>query len=70
MNGLLVALTAVSTLGIFVGKYGTLISLIAWVLGLIGVISAVSFWWVLGFSLTLVISGILTILGVGLMGAS
>jgi hypothetical protein len=42
-------LSLTSTLGLFVGKYGSIVSLLVWLLGLLGVITYVSFWWVILF---------------------
>jgi hypothetical protein len=39
-------LSLTSALGLFVGKYGSIVSLLVWILGLLGVITYVSFWWV------------------------
>lgn len=39
-------LSLTGALGLFVGKIGSIISLVVWALGLLGVISYVSFWWV------------------------
>jgi hypothetical protein len=39
-------LSLISALGLFVGKYGSIVSLLAWILGLLGVIAYVSFWWI------------------------
>lgn len=52
---LLIILAALGALGVTVGKYGTGVTLIAWILGLISVINPVSFWWVLAFMGTFVI---------------
>ena len=47
MKVVLVAfLSLTSALGLFVGKYGSIVSLLAWILGLLGVIAYVSFWWI------------------------
>lgn len=49
--------------GLVVGKYGTLISILAWVVGLLGIIPYVSFWWVSAFMLTFILSIISASLG-------
>lgn len=49
MKALLIALGGMAA---GVGYYGLIVSFIVWLLGLIGVISYVSFWWVAGFFLS------------------
>lgn len=61
MIAALIALTGI--FGLFLGKYGTIISLITWILGLLGVLPCISFWWVGVFLITFVIGFLLTALG-------
>ena len=62
-------LTTVGSLGLLVAKFGIPTTVIAWLLGLLGIISYVSFWWVSGMLLTLIISLISTVLGLAILGS-
>lgn len=48
MKALGALLVFLGGMGMFIGKYGALVSLIAWIVGLLGLITYVSFWWVTG----------------------
>lgn len=43
-------LSFIGAAGVIIGKYGTILSILAWVAGLIGLVNPVSFGWVLVFA--------------------
>lgn len=43
-------LSFIGAAGAIIGKYGTILSILAWVAGLIGLVNPVSFGWVLVFT--------------------
>jgi hypothetical protein len=43
-------LSFIGAAGLLIGKYGTILSILAWAAGLIGLVNPVSFGWVLVFA--------------------
>lgn len=48
-------LSIVGIVGLVLGKLGTILSTLGFIAGLIGLLPAISFWWILAFMLTFVV---------------
>lgn len=60
-------LAAAGSIACVIGKYGTIVAIIAWLLGLMTLIPPVSFWWVTGMILTVILGLLSAVIGIALI---